>query len=122
MSKKAILRCSDYLEHMLEAIHLARSYVEGLPKEDFMEDKQTQQAVILNLLIIGESASYIIREYPDFPEQHPELPWKEMRGMRNRMAHGYFEINLDTVWDTVQDSLPELEQQVITIREGFVGT
>ena len=44
-----------------------------------------------------------------------EIPWKQMRGMRNRMAHGYFEINLDMVWDTVQDSLPELEQQILSI-------
>ena len=44
----------------------------------------------------------------EFAERHPEVPWRSMRGMRNRIAHGYFDINLDVVWDTVQTALPEL--------------
>ena len=75
---------------MLEAVRLARAYTEDTNKADFLEDKRTQQAVILNLLTLGEAATHIVRLYPDFPEQHPQLPWKPMRGMRNRMAHGYF--------------------------------
>jgi uncharacterized protein with HEPN domain len=50
--------------------------------------------------------------YPEFTEQHPDVPWRSMRGMRNRIAHGYFEINLDVVWDTVQIALPELLKQL----------
>lgn len=46
--------------------------------------------------------------YPDFIESHPEIPWRSMRGMRNRITHGYFDINLDLVWDTVQTALPAL--------------
>jgi len=106
------LRYQDYLAHMQEAIQLARSYVEGLVKADFLQDKKTQQAVILNIVIIGEAASKLVSECPDFIDRHPEIPWRQMRGMRNRMAHGYFEINLDVVWDTVQTALPELERQI----------
>lgn len=115
-AKQHRLRYADYLEHMLEAVQLARSYGEGLSKAEFIEDKKTQQAIILNLLVIGEAASQIATEYPDFAGRYPEFPWKQMRGMRNRMAHGYFEINLDIVWDTVQRSLPALEQQLIRIQ------
>lgn len=89
----------------------------GFEQADFLADKRTQQAVILNLLTIGEAASHIIREYPDFPERFPTLPWKQIRGMRNRMAHGYFDINLDVVWATIQQSLPELEREIVILQQ-----
>jgi uncharacterized protein with HEPN domain len=111
------MQLSDYLEHMIEAAHLASSHVEGLAKDDFLLDRKTQQAVILNLLIIGEAATKISNQYPSFIELHSEAPWSQMRGMRNRMAHGYFEIDLDIVWDTVQQSLPELESQIRQVRQ-----
>ena len=114
-AKKKQLRQEVYLEHMLDAIRLARSYVAGLSKEDFLADKKTQQAVILNIVVIGEAATQLANECPAFVDQAPELPWKQMRGMRNRMAHGYFEINLDIVWVTVQDAFPHLERQIAAI-------
>lgn len=105
-------RILDYLNHMLDAIHLIQSYLQGLTKEEFIQDKRTQQAIILNLLTLGEAVSHIIRISPDFPELYPHLPWKSIRGMRNRMAHGYFDIDLNIVWDTTQLSLPELELKI----------
>jgi uncharacterized protein with HEPN domain len=54
--------------------------------------------------------------YAAFAESHPEVPWRNMRGMRNRIAHGYFEINLDVVWDTVQAALTELLLQLPRVR------
>jgi len=101
-------RLSDYLGHMLEATALACKYVDGMPKEDFMVDTRTQQAVIMNLIIIGEAATKLINDYNEFLSQHPEVPWRSMRGMRNRIAHGYFDISLDVVWETVKTSLPQL--------------
>ena len=92
---------------MLQAVQLARAYIEGLNKPDFYQDKRTQQAVILNLLTLGEAVAQIVRLHPEFPGTHPQLPWKQMRGMRNRMAHGYFDIDLDIVWETVQNDLPD---------------
>ncbi|MDO8932597.1 MAG: DUF86 domain-containing protein [Rhodocyclaceae bacterium] len=100
---------------MLDAVRLARSYVEGMARADFLADRKTQQAVILNIVVIGEAATHLLAECPEFAEQHPAIPWKQMRGMRNRMAHGYFEINLDVVWDTVQGALPDLERQIASI-------
>jgi uncharacterized protein with HEPN domain len=81
-------RLSDYLSHMLDALRLARSYTATQTKEDFLGDRKTQQAVILNILIIGEAATKLANEYPAFVTQHPGFPWKQIRGMRNRMAHG----------------------------------
>lgn len=105
-------RLVDYLEHMLEAARLAVSYVEGMEEDDFLADKRTQQAVVLNIVVIGEAATKIVKDYTDFVDQHPDIPWKNMKGMRNRIAHGYFEINLDIVWNTVQTSLPHLMKQL----------
>lgn len=109
------LRQFDYVEHMLEAIRLVQSYVEGMDKETFFADKKTQQAVILNILVLGEAATQVGNEYPDWADQHPEIPWRAMRGMRNRLAHGYFEINLDVVWETVQTSLADLEEKLAKV-------
>lgn len=105
-------RVPDYLAHMLEATRLASTYLEGMAKAEFLADRRTQQAVILNLITIGEAAARMVNEYPEFAAAHPEVPWAQMRGMRNRMAHGYFDINLDTVWETVQASLPDLGEKL----------
>lgn len=115
-AKHRRFRDLDYLDHMLEAIKLARCYVEGVTKDDFLADKKTQQAVILNIVVIGEAATKLADEYPEFVAQHPTVQWKSMRGMRNRMAHGYFDINLDIVWDTIQQSPPDLERQIQKIQ------
>lgn len=102
-------RLPDYLDHMQQAATDACSFVEGLAKDDFLSDKRTQQAVIMSLIIIGEAATKVMDSYAEFAQAHPEVPW---RGMRNRIAHGYFDINLDVVWDTVQAALPELLKQL----------
>lgn len=101
-------RLPDYLEHIRQAATDACAFVDGFTKEDFLDDKRTQQAVIMSLMIIGESTARIMDLAPEFVEKHPDIQWRGMRGMRNRIAHGYFEINLDVVWDTVQLALPEL--------------
>jgi len=113
-------RVADCLDHMLEAAQQACVYVEGLVQEDFEEDKRTQQAVILNLIIIGEEATKLLKDEATFVDQHPEIAWRSMKGMRNRIAHGYFEINLDTVWQTIQTALPELIKRLPAIRSTIV--
>ena len=105
-------RLPDYLGHIQQAAADARSFVEGLAKDDFLADKRTQQAVIMSLIIIGEAATKVMDGYAEFIQAHAEVPWRSMRNMRNRMAHGYFDINLDVVWETVQEWLPELLQQL----------
>ncbi len=91
-------RLTDHLDHMMEAAALACSYIEGISKEDFLADKRTQQAGVMNLIIIGEAATKLLKDHLAFLESHPEVPWRNMKGMRNRIAHGYFDINLEMVW------------------------
>ncbi|WP_424258120.1 DUF86 domain-containing protein [Castellaniella sp.] len=105
-------RLSDYLDHIHQAATEAREFVAGLGKEDFLADRRTQQAVILSLIIIGEAAAKVMDAHAEFVRTHDQVPWRSMRNMRNRMAHGYFDINLDVVWTTVQEWLPELLGQL----------
>jgi uncharacterized protein with HEPN domain len=109
-------RLSDYLEHIQLAASDACSFVEGLSKEDFIEDKRTQQAVIMSLIIVGEASTKIMDGFPEFIQAQPSVPWRSMRGMRNRIAHGYFDINLDVVWETIQTALPDLLKQLEQLR------
>jgi len=110
-------RLPDYLDHIQQAATDACGFVEGLGKDDFLEDKRTQQAVIMSLIIIGEAATKVMDGYTEFIQTHSEVPWRSMRNMRNRMAHGYFDIDLDVVWETVQEWLPELLKQLTTVRQ-----
>lgn len=109
-------RLGDYLSHMEQAASDACNFVDGLSLEDFLDDKRTQQAVIMSLIIIGEAATKVMDNNQLFTQQHSEVPWRSMRGMRNRIAHGYFDINLDVVWATVQTALPELLSQLHALR------
>jgi uncharacterized protein with HEPN domain len=109
------LRLADYLGHIREAAVDACGFVEGLSLQDFRSDKRTQQAVIMSLVIIGEASTKIMEAHSTFAIAHNEIPWRSMRGMRNRIAHGYFEIDLDTVWETVRTALPELLTQLEVI-------
>jgi len=92
-----------YLEHIRQAATDACNFVDG----HFLEDKRTQQA------IIGEAATKVMDNYTEFSQEHTEIPW---RSMRNRIAHGYFDINLDVVWETVNTALPELLNKLPTVQ------
>lgn len=102
---------------MLETSRLACSYVDGMGKSEFLADRRTQQAVIMNIVVMGEAATKLLKEQPAIADACPEVPWKSMKGMRNRVAHGYFDIDLDIVWEPVQSALPQLLQLLPTIRE-----
>lgn len=105
-------RHADYVELMRGAATQTLSYVEGIGKDDFLADSKTQDAVIMKLLVIGELAAQLLDQHSVFVADHPEIPWHQMKGMRNRMAHGYFELDLDVVWETVQTAIPELEAKL----------
>lgn len=105
-------RLADYLDHIQQAAADAKTFVEGMTKSDFLSDKRTQQAVVMSIIIIGEAATKILDRHGEFTEQYPEIPWRDMRGMRNRIAHGYFDINLDVVWETIESSFPVLVDQL----------
>lgn len=105
-------RINDYLEHILEASNNIQVYVDGYDYAEFVEDVRTQQAVTMNLIIIGEATTKLMDKYPEFTQQEQQVPWLGMRGMRNRIAHGYFDINLEVVWQTIKQAIPELAEQI----------
>ena len=93
------------LSDILISARLVRSYVEGIPLREFLQDTKLQDSVVRRLEIIGEAAS---RVPADFRERHPTLPWRDMIDMRNRLIHGYDDVDMDLVWDTVQRHVPHL--------------
>jgi uncharacterized protein with HEPN domain len=111
------LRLADYLSHMLEAARLAREYVENTVKADFLNDRRTQQAVVLNLITIGEAPRALSATTAILPQliQRSRGPKCEACATAWRMTHGYFDIDLNIVWDTVKSSLPELERQLVPL-------
>jgi Protein of unknown function DUF86 len=72
------LKLVDFLDHIAEASRLAREYVDGMSRESFLKDRRTQQAVILNLMTIGEAAERVTNEHKPFEADHPEIPWAWM--------------------------------------------
>ncbi|RAR56958.1 uncharacterized protein with HEPN domain [Paraburkholderia unamae] len=107
--RKKELRIPDYVEHMLVAIGRIREYTAPLTSETFESTQVVIDAVVLNLQILGEAAHNVMLANHAFAADHPEIPWQDAYDMRNRISHGYFAINAQTVWKTVQHDLPELE-------------
>lgn len=103
---------AEYVEHIKAASQDARSFIDGISKFDFLNDKRTQNAVVMCLIVIGEAAAKLMDKHPEYVQTHSQVPWRNMRGMRNRIAHGYFEINLELVWETTQSALPELLTEI----------
>jgi uncharacterized protein with HEPN domain len=95
------LRISD----IIEAIENALDYSAGMTFEQFVADRKTIDAVVRNFIVIGEAASHLSN---DFIEKHPDLPWREMRDMRNIVVHEYFGVDNLIVWETLQKNLPPL--------------
>ncbi|MGH8699081.1 MAG: HepT-like ribonuclease domain-containing protein [Burkholderiales bacterium] len=91
---------------MLEAIERIRRYVGRKRRVGFLGNPLLQDAVIRNIEIVGEAAG---RVSPEFAARHPEIPWREIVGMRHRLIHGYLKVNLATVWEVVERDLPALE-------------
>lgn len=100
MSKRAD---TDFLNDNKEAILRINVYVENLSYEEFLNDIKTQDAVVRNLEIIGEAIKNISEE---LKEKYPRVPWKDLAGVRDKLIHHYFGVNLDIVWNIVKEELP----------------
>ena len=99
----------DYLQHILDAIARIEEYINDQSEEGFLADGMLQDAVIRNIEIIGEAANRLSKS---FVERHNVLPWVDIAGMRHRLIHGYFNVNLETVWRVIEKDLPELKGQI----------
>ena len=98
-----------YLEDILEAIAKIHQFTAGFSFDVFCKDAKTFDAVIRNLEIVGEA----IKKLPgELREQHPQIEWKKIAGLRDILIHEYFGIDAKIVWDLIQNKLPILEKQV----------
>ena len=109
-------RLSDYLNHILEAIERIEEYVSDLDEIAFLGNKLVQDAVIRNFEVIGEASNNIEKRFPEFVAAHPELPLTSAYQMRNAVAHGYFQVDFEILWKTIQRDLPDLHTKVEEIR------
>jgi len=102
----------SYLKDILDAIDRIETYVQGVTKDTFFDHLMMQDAVMYQIEIIGEASNHIS---DSFQEQHPDLPWMEMRAIRNKIVHDYRGIELDIIWDTVTNNLPVLKAEVVDL-------
>ena len=100
---------------ILRAARLALEFRGGLEKAAFLTDLKTQAAVLHELLVLGEAAK---RLSAAFREEHPDVPWKAIAGMRDRLLHGYDDVDLDLVWKTVDADLPALVTRLEALAPG----
>ena len=101
MSRNITLYVKDILQNMLEA----EEFIEGMSYEQFISDKRTLNAVLRSIEVIGEAAKNIPDE---IRAQYPDIPWKEMAGMRDKVIHFYFGVDKEVIWFVVKDRIPAI--------------
>jgi len=107
MSEDRLLQ--DYLNDILESIADIGDFTDGMAKERFYVDRKTIKVVVRSLEVIGEAASKTPQNVRD---NYPETPWQEIIRMRNRLIHEYFGVDLDIVWQTIEEDLEPLDKNM----------
>ena len=106
----------DYIEDVIEAMDDAVSFVEGVKREDLVKDRKTIYAVVRALEIIGEA----VKRIPDgVRDRYPQIPWKDMAGMRDKLIHEYFGVDIKRVWKTVKEDILNLKPLFEKILKDF---
>jgi len=94
-----------YLDHILDCINNILAYTDGMDEDSFYKNFMVQDAVVRNFQIIGVATKRI---NPDFNTSHPGVPWRKMTAMRDKLVHDYFQVDLETVWNTVVNDIASL--------------
>jgi uncharacterized protein with HEPN domain len=98
-----------YIEYIQSSVDRILSYTEGLDFDSFLQNHLVQDAVVRQLEIIGEATKGISYEFRD---QNPQIPWKVMSGMRDKLIHDYIEVDFKMVWSTATKDIPELNRLI----------
>jgi len=101
----------DYLNDILDSINLALDFTKNTSYEDFIQDKKTVLAVIRCLEVVGEASKKIV---PEIRNKFQNIPWKRMTGMRDKLIHDYFGVDLEKIWLTIKNDLPEVQSCIIS--------
>ncbi len=99
----------DFFKDIIEAIDRIQRYTRNMSFEEFLKDIKTGDAVVRNFEIIGEAVKNLTG---DIKNQHKEIKWKDIAGMRDRIIHYYFGVNWDIVWASIKEKLPELKKKI----------
>ncbi len=108
-----------YLRHILDAVNQIEKYVQGINFEAFMATNLVQDGVIRQLEVIGEATKNLSDE---LRSANPEIMWKDMAGMRDKLIHQYFGVDLAAVWDSVEQDLPSLKAKILEILDSGLGS
>ncbi|MFV2040733.1 MAG: DUF86 domain-containing protein [Candidatus Hydrothermarchaeales archaeon] len=98
-----------FLADIIEAIDSIKEYTQDMEEDEFKRDKKTRDAVIRNLEIIGEATKNLPTE---IKEKNPDVNWRVISGMRDKLIHGYFGVSPKIVWETIKSDLPSFEEQI----------
>jgi uncharacterized protein with HEPN domain len=101
-----------FLQHIRDSLSQIESYVAGYSYEQFLKDKKTQDAVIRQLEMIGEATTNLAST---FKESHPNIPWREIADFRNVLAHEYWDVDIEIVWNAIQEDLSTLKNSLIPL-------
>lgn len=108
----------DYIEDILDAMGKAEILLEGVTYDQFESDFRINFALVRALEIVGEATKRLPMSLRD---QYPSIPWKGMAGMRDRIIHGYDNVDFEIVWDVVKRDIPEIKPQIRQILANFEG-